>query len=80
MNSSDFVGVSGRSTKLIVNFFKCSERGMVGYLVMLELMPPQALNVVEMAVAGFISRVIRVLITLKVARHIKSCPDAYFRV
>ena len=47
---------------------------------MLELMPPQALNLVEMAVAGFISRVIRVLITLKVARHIKSCPDAYFRV
>ena len=39
---------------------------------MLELMPSQALNVVEMAVAGFISRVIRLLITLKVARHIKS--------
>ena len=38
---------------------------------MLELMPLQALNVVEMTVAGFISRVIRVLITLKVARHIK---------
>ena len=39
---------------------------------MLDLMPPQALNLVEMAVAGFIGRVIRVLITLKMARHIKS--------
>ena len=39
---------------------------------MLELIPSQALNLVEMAVAGFIGRVIRVLITLKMARHIKS--------
>ena len=38
---------------------------------MLEPMPPQALNLVEMTVAGFNSRVIRVLITLEMARHIK---------
>ena len=39
---------------------------------MLKLMLPQVLDLVEMAVAGFIGLVIRVLITLKMARHIKS--------
>ena len=37
---------------------------------MLELMLPQALNFVEMAVAESISRVIRVPITLKMGRYI----------
>lgn len=44
-------------------FFKCSEWGKVRYLVMLELMPPQALNLVEIAVTESVSRVIRVPIT-----------------
>ena len=35
-------------------FLKCSEWGKLRYPVMVELMPPQALNLVEMAVAGFI--------------------------
>ena len=39
---------------------------------MLELMPPQALNLVQMAVAESMSPVIHVPITLKVAGHIKS--------
>ena len=39
---------------------------------MLELMPPQQLNLVEMAVTEFISRVIYLPITLKIAQYIKS--------
>jgi len=55
-----------------IGFFKCSEWGKVWYPVMLEPMPPQALNLVEMAMTESISRVIRILIILKMARYIKS--------
>ena len=42
--------------------------GKVRYLVILDLMPPQELRLVKMAVAESISRVVCVLITLKMAR------------
>jgi len=65
-NPSGFVGVLGRSTKPVVNF-KCSEKEKIlaWYPVMLEVMPPQGLNLVEMAVTESISQVVLVLITLK---------------
>ena len=52
--------------------FLCSECGKVRYPVILEPMPPQELSLVKMAVAESISRVVCVLITLKITRYIKS--------
>ena len=52
--------------------FRRLEWGKVRYLVMLELMPPQALNLVEIAVVESTGWVIRVPISLKMARDIKS--------
>ena len=55
MNSSNygsFVRILGLGAHRVGSgFFKCSEWGKIRYLVMLELMPPQALSLVKMVVA-----------------------------
>ena len=70
-----------RSTEFAVDF-KCSEWGKVRYPGMVELMPPQAVGLVELAVAESISRVICVSINLKMARYIRSAVlvALFFRV